>query len=399
MISTVNFRGQRIDQRRLGLQLHYSMLPRREMLELAERFFRYANGFIDERFCARWSYDNKTVSAEKIPSYLSSLDKTEVDFGAESFVKSDLVFNQKTLHELIKTDRVLGDTGHGDLFLAPDYLEEYARFFAHVPLAAMKERLLEWFTLPGRVDRGEPLGCDADAWFSGTEHYHNNGYYFGEMDISVMAFCLGSELSAIADDLFVFAEEIAGDYSNCNALITLSPNLVLDYYSPHMAYFSRLPNQLITVDGRIFYPAEYYRYAYLCGAEWGNVLSAKLLKRLPPQGLEAANPAASEVKILPNGAASVKLRKEIGEADVADLAEVKRLLYSALYPGERRVEKKHLTVDGRFCTDLPRRHWERVPIFPEEIIETEDAIIYRYCENLKINDAAERHTDESAHTP
>lgn len=38
MISTVRFRGQRIDRRRLEFQLHYSLLPRCEMLELSGRF-------------------------------------------------------------------------------------------------------------------------------------------------------------------------------------------------------------------------------------------------------------------------------------------------------------------------------------------------------------------------
>lgn len=399
MISTLDFRAQRIDKRRINFQLCYSMTSREKMLELAERFFWYANGFLNERFCTRWKFGNRTVSADKIPALLSVENKKATEFYAEAFVRSDIVFNQKTLSDANKMNQNLLGFGFDDFFLAPDYREEFARFFAQVPREAMKDALLEWFALPNRVERGKIICFDAECSFSGEEYHFCKGYYYGEMYVSVMAFCLGSETSAVADDLCAFAAEIAGSYENCNATITLAPWISLETCSPHLIYFPQPTNIPTVVNGVTFLPSEYYRYAYLCGAEWGNVLSAKLLERLPPQGLEAANPAAIEVKLLPNGAASVKLRKDIRETDVADLAEVKRLLYPALYPGERRVEKKYLTTDGRFCTALPRRHWERVPIFPEEIIETEDAIIYRYCESLKVNDAAERHTDESEHTP
>mgnify|MGYP000788431390 FL=1 len=56
MISTLDFRGQRIDKRRVNFHLYYSMTSQAKMQELAERFFRYANGFLDERFCTRWIF-------------------------------------------------------------------------------------------------------------------------------------------------------------------------------------------------------------------------------------------------------------------------------------------------------------------------------------------------------
>lgn len=377
MISTLDFRGQRIDKRRVNFHLYYSMTSQAKMQELAERFFRYANGFLDERFCTRWIFGNRTVSSDKIPTLILKRGKT-TEFYAEAFVRSDIVFNQKTLSDAYKMNQNLLGFGFDDFFLAPDYRERFARFFTSVPREEMKDALLEWFALPNRVEQGKIICFDAECSFCGEEYRFHEGYYYGEMSISVMAFCLGSEISAVTDGLLALAAEIAGNYENCNVTITLAPRISIESGSPHLAYFPQPTNVSTVVDGVTFLPSEYYRYAYLCGAEWGNILSTKLLERLPPRALDAANPEAIEVKYLSNGAASVKLRKQIGEVDVADLAEVKRLLYAALYPGERRIEKKYLTMDCRFSSALPRGHWERVPIFPEEIVETEDAIIYRH---------------------
>ena len=77
--------------------------------------------------------------------------------------------------------------------------------------------------------------------------------------------------------------------------------------------------------------------------------------------------------MLRNGSIIVSLKKPIVKTDVEDLANIRRLLYPALYPSgicvrlEGLCDKEHPV--------LLRRFWERIPIWPEEITIRDNLVI------------------------
>lgn len=71
----------------------------------------------------------------------------------------------------------------------------------------------------------------------------------------------------------------------------------------------------------------------------------------------------------------VQCRNPITQCDVPDLAPAKRFLYPALFPGHQALEKAYLE-DPKIGVlwAKPRMLWERMPLFDEEVTETETSV-------------------------
>ena len=146
-----------------------------------------------------------------------------------------------------------------------------------------------------------------------------------------------------------------------------------------MIYFGGSPTQQMhnLPDG--YTTNEWYRYNFLGGAEWYNLVSPSVQIHIPNILDNAINYPELIVSKLPCGSIAVKVRKDIAEIDTHDLFAPKVLLYDALYPGTMHIDPKYIL--DRKATGLiakPRKRWEHMPLLENEICITPDRIIFQH---------------------
>lgn len=376
LIATATLRGEVIDRRRLCLEAHYSFLQYSDLLNLANAFFTFTSRLLSAGFYTQWAFRGRSCNLSTLEKVLSNeyWQSPALDFHAIANVQSCHVYDKASFRNFYKENMQLMTTGTWQVF-ADKYPSIFQKFLFQHAENDCKEALLQWFAQQGKIDYGMYYEDDAAAFFSGCYYHSDHNKYHGSLKLCFNATCLGSELSAYAEKLLCFAKEIATFHPTVNALITLTPMLLTSKCSPHMLYFGRLPKESVFYNGVQYSPNEWYPYVYLCGAEWANILSPRIVKRI---NLSKADLSAVSVESLSNGGAAVVLKKEIADTDVCDLSKVKQLLYPALLHGERIVKKKDFFNMKAFSFGTkPRLRWERIPIFENELIETESAIIYR----------------------
>ena len=184
-----------------------------------------------------------------------------------------------------------------------------------------------------------------------------------------------------------FLEHWAGELSNLNGRVAISPFNGTDMWSGYMRYFGRDEEKMAPPPPQGYFPVEWYKYAYLCGAEWFNVVSPLVQTHLPTLWTDAQKTEEILANRHSNGNISLKLDQDPETVDVEDLRKMKDLLYDGLYPGMGIMQKSYF-FDLTWTTMLtkPRVYWECIPIRREELLETEDAIIFRHMaarENVK----------------
>lgn len=127
------------------------------------------------------------------------------------------------------------------------------------------------------------------------------------------------------------------------------------------------------------YGIEWYPYYYFCGAEWFNMLSPLQASHLADLAERSARYVNINTIVYPDGSASVCLKKPIDQTDVSDLADVRKLLYKALYPGKRKIMLADLQNPDAFgCLAKPRQQWECIPVFPNEIEVNQECIQFQH---------------------
>lgn len=381
LIPSALFRGEKIDRRSLFLEIRFSGVAYSELVNIAKESLCFINSVFADRFFAEWSLMDKSFNFEKIQQYLDTPRKPTsfLSFYADANVLSPVVFDRRSYRRYCRENGDILTSGKADCSFSNDYFDQYSHFFRETPPESMKERLLQWFSLPNRIDCGEYYGNDAAASFSGSRYYSDGNTYYGTMQISIKLFCARDELSTFSEQFLSFARTAAEKHDTVNAIVALTSMPMTSDCSPHRWCFSQLPKGNVGECGRTYFPAEWYPYEYLCGAEWANILSKRAQKHLPYSVLSGAADDWADIEVLPNKSAIVKLKKDIEKIDVADLANMKRFLYPALVPGELVVEKSFMFPNSRFLMVHPRPRWERIAIFSDEIIETKELLIYRHA--------------------
>lgn len=381
LTATAMLRGEIIDRRRLCLEARYSFLSYSEFLRLANTFLAFTSDLLSREFYTQWAFCGKSLDLSALKKVLFDEPHQSygLDFYAEADIQSCHVYNKASFrHFCRENERILTLTDKCKLY-AEDYPSSFQEAFSPDIAKNCKGTLLQWFAQRGKVNLGTYYDHDAYAYFSGCSYHGDHSNYHGILKLYCSVACLGTELSIFSEKLLCFAKELAADYQTVNALISLTPLPITMDCSPYMLYFGKPPKEPVICKGIQYSPIEWYQFAYLCGAEWANVLSPKTLQFIFQESLTKTDLNAVSIELLGNGGAAVVLKKDIAATDVNDLATVKRLLYPALLPGGRSIKKKNFFDLTTFCSpEKPRLRWESIPVFEYEIIETEDTIVYRH---------------------
>ena len=381
-----------VDSRYLFLEAEYFDLTREQADSLIEAFVVWWEGLFSEGFVTDWDCCGlksrwKTGKPEKL---LSAFREDGIrNFGLSGAVRCNTIYNKTSYRTYLRTQRYsMPGRPKGS-----DVSEDYWAFY-RTQAAKIKSGELDWisgilsfFEEPHRVrrtilDPEELLGVATKF-----PYWANDGLFHGDLWLQVPIYCLGDGLHEMANAFSAFLEHWAGELSNLNGRVAISPFNGVSKWSGYMRYFGSDEEKMAPPPPQGYIPVEWYKYAYLCGAEWFNVVSPLVQTHLPTLWADAQKTEGILANRHSNGNISLKLDQDPETADVEDLRKMKDLLYDGLYPGMGTMMKSHfLDPEWTGMLTKPRMDWERIPIRREEILETEDAIIFRHVaarENVK----------------
>lgn len=381
-----------VDSRYLFLEAEYFDLTREQADSLIEAFVVWCEGLFSEGFVTDWDCCGlksrwKTGKPEKL---LSAFREDGIrNFGLSGAVRCNTIYNKTSYRTYLRTQRYsMPGRPKGS-----DVSEDYWAFY-RTQAAKIKSGELDWisgilsfFEEPHRVrrtilDPEELLGVATKF-----PYWANDGLFHGDLWLQVPIYCLGDGLHEMANAFSAFLEHWAGELSNLNGRVAISPFNGVSKWSGYMRYFGSDEEKMAPPPPQGYIPVEWYKYAYLCGAEWFNVVSPLVQTHLPTLWADAQKTEGILANRHSNGNISLKLDQDPETADVEDLRKMKDLLYDGLYPGMGTMMKSHfLDPEWTGMLTKPRMDWERIPIRREEILETEDAIIFRHVaarENVK----------------
>ena len=378
--STIPHYPNPIDSRCVQFELSYFMLNKKQTDSLMLLFYNWCHSFMNNQCIDEWYWGQRKTASSSIPLRLAQTNA--YTFGLDANVISDIVYDKKSY--TVNKKKLLSEISisQRDLDCSRDYYEFYDSQFLEVPEtpSAWKSALLSFFDEKSRVCSSCITATDIHAFASACPYYSKPNLFYGNVRFSVFLYCISDDISSVTANMVAFLREASVSLGNINACISLSPILSPSPCSPHMTYFGGNVLQDGTHIAAGVMPNEWYKFYYLQGAEWFNIVSPLVQRHVTTLSSDVLKYSNIAYETLDSGAVAIWVTKEITNVDVDDLIPMKRILYHALYPGVMSVEKQFIIspeVIGLIAK--PRRRWELIPIFDDEIIVTDKHIVFQHC--------------------
>lgn len=420
--------GEKIDSRCLTLAGEFFELDREQAQGLLVTFAELLLDFMGGDYVMQWHVNGRRSTIRSLTEKLSvwSHAGTSIRVSANGFLKSYLVYDQRSRQRIehyfsipgmpgirenptleippeysgemfVKAVRctdwlqmdIKGMKSHilwnGDVnkigFHSADYLQFWKELFGEEPCSRdeLCRRVFRIFSEKGRWFQNIWSGPDILISFDAEPYKNIAELHRGSFQISINSCCVGSHKKEVADRFLIFAETLSDQYRNLNARVMLQPLAAYCGESPYMTYFgqNRLGDGSYEGTGQL--PEEWYISWYLCGVEWGNLLSPRVMMHLPALEKNAAMTTGIWLKKLNNGAYLLRSSGGPEEFDVEEALELKKLVADALYPGGVAYSiAKILPSAGRF-PQLLRKDWAVVPVFESEIEVIAKDLVLRAC--------------------
>lgn len=377
--STIPLYPNPIDSRCLQMELSYYMLDKKQTDNLIISFYNWCLSFMNNQCIDEWYWGQRKVTSASIPLRISQ--STAYTFGLDANVISEVVYDKKTYKA--NKQKLLADVSisQRDLDCSSDYYEFYETQFLDVPESpsVWKEKILAFFNEKGRVCFSPIASTDIHAFASACPYYSKPNLFYGSIRFCVFLYCVSSNISSATLNMMSFLNKASISSVNINACISLSPILSPSPCSPHMTYFGGNVLQDGTHIAAGVMATEWYKSYYLQGAEWYNIVSPLVQHHVPNLSNDISNHLNLAYEKLDTGGIAVWIKKDIHSTDIDDLIPMKQLLYPALYPGMMRISKQYILSRGDTgLITKPRRRWELIPIFEDEIIVTDNNIIFQH---------------------
>lgn len=354
------------DCRCIYLEVQFNRTSIDALREGAVRFVQYIHELMGKSVVAKWTFGDKAISENKL--YDAICDTTQpVSFFAEGNVITPYVYDKRTLQQFQKT--LQHDWTIPRIQQSADYWEYIDHRFKECGSdSLLKEAVCDLFHEPNRINLNYYNACDLQCKFFSNPYWNDPKQCHGSISVTLGLGCVAGFEQNIAESYVEFIKELCPILGLANGRVGISPQPAGQHLSSYMQYFG-----MGHVHGdnshkiENCWPNEWYPYYYLCGVEWGNVISPLTQKHLPMirENIQEQKTVISEE--LPNGSLFVGLNKPILQTDLQDMFILRQLVDEALYPGEGR-EYDLVELRKHNSTVSPRSAWELVPVYNDEIV-------------------------------
>lgn len=366
-----------IDARYLHLEAQFFELEKNQSDYLLGSFVIWCESFFSEQFVVDWYWKERNV---KVETLLERIRQEGTCYaGIEGAVRCQRIYNKKTFRAYKKELWYPITGGKRDTEIFEDYFDFYRERVAQINNKQIewKDAILSFFNEPNRIAQTTIQHLEIEGYVIRTPYFSNADLFNGEIGLSIPIFCLNKQVSSVAERFAIFLNEISCQIANMNGRVAVTPMDGSSKCSGHMKYFGNESRLQLGPVPNGYFPIEWYPYYYICGAEWFNVISPLAQAHLPMLFNDTENIPEILVKKHSNGSVNLKLQMDPDLVDVSDLRKMRDLLYNGLYPGMKRMVKKYFLDPQRTgLLSKPRMKWEILPIHEEEIIETEDEILF-----------------------
>lgn len=370
-----------VDARYLRMDVDAFFLGRERSWEIVSRFVEWCSLTFGQSYVMDWDEDGRKRRPERILEHLSLNDQPSVWF--EGAVRSERIRNLTSLRKALR-NYFSPMNIHTAAETSTDYVDFYRDRKRQLLSGACswEEMVRRFFDEADRryLDMAPFPDIQGSAMIF-PDHGRQDSYHV-DLSIMVSVHSLGSDIHMTADHMAKFLTEQALRYQNVNGYIAVTPLPTTESCCGHMAYFGSFETKDGSHRDAGMEENDWYPYYYIKGAEWFNVLSPLTRGRVPTLLHDAADHPSLKVRELPNGCVTIQVDRPPHQVDVEDLVPVKRLLYKGLYPGMSCFSKLRFWDEDDFSwLSKPRSFWECVPIFEDEIIVTEDMVVFKHAGN------------------
>lgn len=376
---------KQMDARILQLEFEYFQQSKESSDALLEEFVEWCVHMFSGHFICSWEWKSKSIKDNTIARRVK--EENAVFLSINGAIASNQIYNRKTLNQYRR--KLLDPSTDHSRF--KEVADDYWPFY-QTKVEALLEAQLDWkdtissfFYEPNRIFRSAPQQLDLQGYATRIPYAKYNKLFYGTVNLSISIQSLGSNLQSIAGTFKTYLIEQASKWINLNGRVAITPITYPAKSSGHMYYFGNN----ISMDGthlsNNFFPSEWYPHYYICGAEWFNIISPLAQQHIPTVLQDVQQFDMISIQELPGGSIGVQVEKNLACLDVIDLLPVKLLLYNALYPGMSKLSKQvFLNPNSTGYMAKPRKKWECVPILEEEIVITDEEIVFRH-KNCRLN--------------
>lgn len=370
---------EKVDCRMVQLELEFHEASIKQLSELAEFCVLETNRLFSDSCYYQWKFKGRQLS---LPTILEKISKctSDVDLSFDADVMSNIVYNSKTFRIY---DRLIQEDSMGkwkDFSVSSDYSQYFCEWFSNIQTHEQyKDAILRIMHEPRKKKNALWRQHDISGSFMSHSYINSKSIFRGSFCLRTALTCLGDSVATFCEMLIEVILKAIKLFPNISARIALSPISSPAACSPHMMYFGGQVREDKTHVEMGILGCEWYPYYFFCGAEWFNMLSPLQASHLTDLAERAVHYDNIWTTMYPNGATLVRLKKAIDQVDVADLVDVRKLLYKALYPGNSRINLTDLRNPNAFgFLAKPRQEWECLPIFPNEIAVDEQHILIQH---------------------
>ena len=395
-ISMVNFKSQYIDARRLGLRLQFYDLSEEDVKFFAESCLLFLQTILDKQFVCQWYCGDNPIKEDKIMTKIFGAWKQFFDFTVRGMVISDIIYNLTSYRKFIQDEYRNSAFDYTNISeYSADYPQYFKEKFDNLSFENYKDAILSVFSEKGKVCINSGDMNDFEAWFSADRHENKLDRIYGHFEVDMYWKCLGKNGDDIAEKFVQFACQMSEKFVNINARIALSPIGMRE----HMKYFGIAPDGVkAVVESKDLLSDEKFPYkdyvTYMNAREWGKMyyslgvdwfhIVSPLQQCHIPNLLDAAKFYPDVLcQKLNRGGILLRSCKKLSNVDIDDFIPIKKLLYSALFPGGSKIIFRDF-FSFNFRGDIkPRNKWEYIPIFADEITIEKRGIIHFRHKNCK----------------
>ena len=375
--------GKLTDQRRLFFEIEFHRVSTETAKQAEISFFELLSAFFEQQFVTIWKFGSRAVSGKRILEEIETSQTFVTSISVQANVRSEKIKTKKDFREYL----------HKRLYYVraklPAPTETYLRYFdEHIrPRVGrddeLKTALLLLFREEPRANYDEWNGIDADGQFLASARDPTDPLRHGSIKFSIALECLVNNIDQTAENFLRFVEKLCGILRNANGRVGICTRARWGarHFSDYSSYFSQdyhttnagFDQSHLAVPAA---PSEWYPFYYIHGAEWGNVISP-LTQRLLPGIFEKVPATITRIE-LRNGGLVVQSKHSISDFTMNDCAEMKCILYPALYPGcSRRVLTPSMSMQELWAHG-PRSHWEMVPVDENELTVIESTAFFHH---------------------